>query len=483
MWRWMRSLWNLLRPSASQSQHSAQRSRTQQLLSEFHHVNSHSRYQSMHLLGEGGFGQVYSCFDHMLNRLTAQKSLKQPFRRDEIQIRSLINEARLISYLDHPGVVAVFDAFIGDDGSFHYTMELIKGTNLRSHLREIERKGEYMSLARCLRIVTKLCQTMAYIHKKGVLHLDLKSENIMLGEFGELSILDWGNAYLYAPERYQEYLAKNGKHLDISELINRSVKIVGTPPYMSPEQTLCPRHEMTPATDIFAVGVMLYRMLTGIYPFSLLSNEDFLRELHTLEPKPLHFHRGDVPLRLSQICAKMLAKHIDDRYSNFQEVVEDLQALTDYGQVFERQFYQPGETFIHEGDEGHYAYQILDGQVEIFKILDGSEHVIGTVGPGAMIGELAIFSKAPRSASARAITPTTVYVIGEEEITAELEKLNPWVGRMIHSLSQRFLDQMKPTQDPVTSAPSEEMEAARKFADVIQDHWEDWKAKTIPPEK
>ncbi len=478
MWPWLRKLWASLRLSSPQE---SQPNRAEQLLGEFHQVNH--RYHPIGLLGQGGFGEVYSCFDHTLNRLTARKSLKAPYRKDPAQLRSLINEARLISYLDHPGVVAVFDAYTDEEGAFQYTMELIEGVNLQDELRSIERRGEYMSLSRSLRLLIRLCQTMAYVHQKGVLHLDLKSENIMLGDFGELYILDWGNAYLYAPERYHSYLSRNGKEVDISEVINDSVKIVGTPPYMSPEQTYRQRKELTPASDIFSVGVMLYRMLTGIFPFSLLSTEEFLRELHMIEPKPLHFHRGDVPLRLSQICAKMLAKRVEERYSDFKEVVEDLQSLSEFGQVFDRQFYQAGEVFIHEGERGDCAYQILDGQVEVYRTHEGNEHRVATLGPGEMIGELSIFSQTPRSASVRAIIPTTVYVIGDNEIMAELEKLNPWVGRMIHSLSSRFLEQMEQQDSGDTGESSEDVEAARRLANVIQDQWKGWRAKTMPPIK
>lgn len=478
MWPWLRKLWASLRSTPSEQ---LQPSRAEQLLGEFHVEKD--RYRDVGLLGQGGFGEVYTCFDDTLNRLMARKGLKEPYRQDPARLRSLINEARLISYLDHPGVVAVFDAYTDEHGAFQYTMELIEGINLQDELRSIERRGEYMTLSRCLRILTRLCQTMAYVHQKGVLHLDLKTENVMIGDFGEVYILDWGNAHLFAPERYHAYLTRNGKDVDISEVINDSNDIVGTPPYMSPEQTIKPRTELSQATDVFSVGVLLYRMLTGIFPFSILSTEDFLRELHTLDPKPLHYHRGDVPLRLSQICAKMLAKQESHRYSNFQDVLEDLQALSEFGQVFEREYYQAGEVFIHEGERGNCAYQILDGQVQVYRTYENQEHHVAYLGPGEMIGELAIFSQAPRSASVRAVSPTTVYVIGEDEIMAELEKLNPWVGRMIHSLSSRFLEQIEQKKSHHTSEESVDIEAARKLANVIQDQWKGWRAKTMPPIK
>lgn len=475
MWQWLTQQWNkawalFVRPEPS---------RAQELLADFSRVPR--RYRLTGKLGEGGFGLVQSCFDPILNRRTAHKSLQPEYQKDEVQVRSLINEVRLVCYLNHPGVPAIFDAHIGKENEFFYTMELLSGTSLHAYLRKIERQGEYISLARCLRILTKICQTMAYVHTMGVLHLDLTSENVMLGEFGELHILDWGNAHLFAPKRYQEYLARNGKHVDLSELVNRSVQVVGTPPYMSPEQTRQPRHKLTQSADVFSVGIILYRMLTGIYPFSLLSLDEFLRELHETEPEPLHFHRGDVPLRLSHICSKMMAKEASQRYSNFHEVLADLQSLTDIGREFERRYYQAGEIIVEEGDTGEYAFQILDGQVEVFNIVNGQENILTTIGPGEMIGELTIFSKMPRIVTARAKTPTTVYAISESEVIGELEKLTPWVGKMVHSLSRRFLEQFEHTQDSsITHESQEDIQAAQKLAAVIQDRWDPTR-KSKPP--
>lgn len=402
------------------------------------------RYSFSTYLGEGGFGTVVASFDGYLNRATALKQLHSHFRDDVQQLRAIMNEVRLISYLAHPGVVSVYDAFVDPDGNFNYTMELLNGENLEDLLFRLEDEGKRLPLPLAIKIFTKLIETLAFVHDKGVIHLDIKPSNIMLGEYGEVQILDWGSAHLYAPERYEEYLHRYGKDAKAEDMIHdRSDRIEGTIPFMSPEQTEQPRTQLTPASDIFTTGVVMYQALSGRFPFSYENLERFLHDLHQVEPPLLNELRGDIPIRLSQICAKMMSKSIEDRYSTFQEVLQDLEDFSNSGQMFRQTVYQPGEVLIRQGEMGDHAFQVIDGQVEISVKVDGKEKVLATRGSGAIIGELAVFTKEPRSATVTARETTTIKVLNEAMIMEELEKLNPWVGHMVYQLSQRFIEQNK----------------------------------------
>ena len=437
------------------------------------------RYYTVKYLGEGGFGTVVCCFDNNLNRAAAQKTLHENYRDDRSQLRSIINEVRLISYLKHPGVISIYDAFVGPEGDFTYTMELVEGEDLEDLLIRLEDAGELLPLAQGLKIFTKFCETLAFVHDKGVIHLDIKPSNIMLGQYGEVQILDWGTAHLFAPSRYEEFLHEYGKDAKAEEIIHdRSDRIEGTIPFMSPEQTERPRNQLTPASDIFSTGIVMYRALTGRFPFSYDNLERFLYDLHQVKPPPLHEVRGDIPLRLSQICSKMLAKNIDERYQSFKEVLRDLEDLSNSGQMFEQRVYQEGETLIHEGEEGEQAFQIIDGVVEIFVQVDGKKKLLATRASGSIIGELSVFTKEPRSATVVALETTTVKLLNQQMVVEELEKLNPWVGHMVYQLSQRFVEQNKRIlrledekakllqESGITPAPSE-IEAPKTDPDLF----------------
>lgn len=414
---------------------------SQEILKGYIH---NSRYSFSKYLGEGGFGTVVSSFDGYLNRATALKKLHARFRDDTHQLRAIMNEVRLISYLAHPGVVSVYDAFVDPEGNFSYTMELLDGENLEDLLFRLEDEGTRLPLSQGIKIFTKLIETLAFVHDKGVLHLDIKPSNIMLGKYGEVQILDWGTAHLYASERYEEYLRSYGKDAKAEDIIHdRSSRIEGTIPFMSPEQTERPRNQLTPASDIFSAGVVLYQALSGRFPFSYENLERFLYDLHQVEPTPLHELRGDVPVRLSQICARMLSKDIDSRYSSFHEILKDLEDFSNSGQMFRQVVYQPGEVLIQQGEMGDHAFQIIDGMVEITVDVEGNKKILATRSSGAIIGELAVFTKEPRSATVVAREPTTIKILNQAMIMEELEKLNPWVGHMVYQLSQRFIEQNK----------------------------------------
>lgn len=400
------------------------------------------RYQTVQYIGEGGFGAVSCSFDQNLYRATALKKLHARFRDDQQHLQAILNEVRLISYLDHPGVVPIYDAFVNATGDFCYTMKLLEGENLDQVLWGLEQRGERFPLGQAIKLLTKLSETLAFVHDKGVIHLDLKPSNIMLGRYGEVCILDWGLAHLHDATRYEEYLHAYGKKERIEKIIHdRSNRIEGTIPFMSPEQTELKRNQLTPASDIFSMGVVLYLTLSGHAPFSDENTERFFHDIHQIHPPSLHQIRGDVPFRLSQICHKMLEKNREQRYQSFHDILRDLEDFSYAGQVFEQRVYLPGDILIQQGDRGDQVYQILDGLVEISVEVAGQKKILATRGSGTIIGELAIFTKEPRSATVTALQHTTVKLLNEKMLMEELEKLNPWVGHMIYQLSKRFLDQ------------------------------------------
>jgi serine/threonine-protein kinase len=398
------------------------------------------RYHALGMAGEGGIAQVTSFFDVYLNRVVAIKELKQKSLDSPDLIRSFINESKMIGYLDHPGVVPIYDAFVLDENRFSYSMKFIEGYSLASELKRRKNSAKPgFSIAESVKIITKVGETLAYVHDKGVIHLDLKPENVMLGSYGQVMVMDWGNARLYDNRPFDEYINAFSGNPDFAHFYEeREDIILGTPGYMSPEQTSMPRTALTPASDIFSAGVFFYQMLTGIHPFEAASAESMMHNICNLHQPMPNRYNPEIPRRLSAICQKMLEKRIPERYNSFNDVLQDLNEFSDYGHTFATQLFGPGETIVTEGEEGEFAFLIVKGRVQVSMIVDGRHTVLDELGEGEIAGELAIFSRQKRSATVTAIEPTIIRIMNKTDVESELEKLAPWVGNMVSALSDRF---------------------------------------------
>ncbi|MFP4417922.1 MAG: protein kinase domain-containing protein [Chitinispirillaceae bacterium] len=407
-------------------------------------LKNRRRYINLSFIGEGGSARVTRCFDVCLNRMVAVKELKDESLRDYYLVRAFLTEARLIGYLDHPGVVPVYDTSLRDDGTPCYTMKLIEGQSLANLLYAPYCAGlPLIDLpeTRYLGIFDKLCETLAYVHDRGVIHLDLKPDNIMIGHYGEVMIMDWGNARLYDHGPFLRSVHRIENFTDktlLSEELPEGV-VLGTPNYMSPEQTHLNRDQLRPSSDIFSLGIIFYEMLTGRHPFSTGEPRMVMRQIKQYYPPSPDEVNRDIPRRLAQICMKMLHKDINRRYISFHEVLRDIDACNSSGQTFSTCTIKPGETICREGESGDHSFTILRGRVEVSKLVDGRKKVLAQLGAGEVVGELAVFTRRPRTATVTALEPTIIRIMHRADVDAELEKLSPWVGRMIHTLSERFI--------------------------------------------
>jgi serine/threonine protein kinase len=401
---------------------------------------SKERYHKVDNIGEGGLSRVTTSFDVCLNRIVAMKELREEFLSDPDLLNAFITEVKMISYLDHPGVVTVYDTHLTGDQELRYTMQLVEGQTLQEFLAHHQQPDVVSEnyLSDVTNVFTKLCETLAYVHDKGVIHLDLKTENIILGHYGEVMIMDWGNAYLYNPSLYEEYVRKFRKESSETNIeLEVRDAILGTPLYMSPEQTVS-RTDLGPMSDIFSIGVVMYELLTGQRPFAAATVIEIVENVRTFVPPPVHELNPDIPIRLSNIIGKMMQKEPGDRYQSAHEVLHDLQAAQTSGQAFPLWEIPAGRVIFHEGDPGDFTIRIKSGKIEIAKDNQGSKKVLAILGPGDVLGELAVFSDLPRTATATTLEDTAVYLMRSGEVNAELDKLSPWVSQMIHALSNRF---------------------------------------------
>jgi serine/threonine protein kinase len=263
------------------------------------------KYTLTKKLGQGATSTVYLGFDSFAKRQVAVKVLKQEILNDpkmgKLYQRQLDNEASLAGKLSHPHIVAIYDALIGDDAS-HIVMEYVSGGTLEKYaepdnLLPIDRVVEYMF---------KCCRALNYAQFNGVIHRDIKPANMLLTEDGDIKISDMGAALLLNIEQTQ-------------------VSNIGSPGYMSPEQV---RGEvLTHQTDIYSLGVVMYRLLTGRAPYQAENLASLCQHILHTTPPSLRSLRPDIPPQLELIVARAMHKDKKERYQNWKDFGSDLAAL------------------------------------------------------------------------------------------------------------------------------------------------------------
>ena len=313
-------------------------------------------YRSRSLVARGGMGAILSVWDEDLRRTLAMKIVlgrnEEPDATGtpdvgDNQLVRFLEEAQITGQLDHPGILPVHDLGIDTHGRVYFTMPLVKGQTLKEIFDLTKAEEQGWSTTRALGVLIKVCEAMAFAHSKGVIHRDIKPANIMVGRFGETYVMDWGLAKVLGRKetRVPRSQADVGSSMSLvktdrrddaasdpnSPLITLDGDVVGTPTYMSPEQARGHLAELGPATDVYAVGSMLYQLLTGRAPFH---EPDARVSLHTVlarlldgPPKPIEEIDKNVVPELTAICEKAMAREPEDRYAGMLALAEDLRAF------------------------------------------------------------------------------------------------------------------------------------------------------------
>lgn len=266
-----------------------------------------SHYEVLEKLGEGGMGVVYKAVDSVLGRIVALKFLAAD-RMDAAEVAQFEDEAHAISALNHPHIATIYE-FGQSNGNRFLVLEYLAGGTLGALLRRLRWSGEKMRLETILDYAIQIADGLAHAHRHGIIHRDVKSENVMLTEEGTLKITDFGLAKLRATDNER----------------TGSGAVVGTVSCMSPEQAL--GEELDRRSDIFSFGVLLYHMATGEMPFQGPHALAVMHEILDAEPRPLEQLRPDLPRALQQVLEKALRKDRNTRYQRMEEVLADLQAL------------------------------------------------------------------------------------------------------------------------------------------------------------
>jgi serine/threonine-protein kinase len=384
-------------------------------------------------IAQGGASAVHRIFDKTLLRRCAMKVMAtelQPYPEDR---QRFIEEAQITGQLDHPNVVPIYELSLNSSGVPYFTMKLVEGQTLDAMLAA--RQGEVRQLdwvAPFLDILVKVCDAIAFAHSRGVIHRDLKPANIMVGDFGQLYVMDWGIARLVVGH----HEVAVGRDHDRQSLDKEGI-VLGTPAYMPPEQALGHHDTTDERSDIFSLGATLYEILTGQPPYADAKGRDQLTaaQAGAIVPPEQFVTAGRLPRGLCRIAMKAMAYDPAARYATATALKEDL--VAQLRADLPRRTFAAGELVMREGDPGDSAYIILHGTCRAFKLVDGEEIELRRMGPGEVFGETAILSAKPRSASVQALTPLTVQVVTPEELE-EGVGMNTWLGLFVRTLAERF---------------------------------------------
>ncbi|HGG57404.1 MAG TPA: cyclic nucleotide-binding domain-containing protein [Nannocystis exedens] len=395
-------------------------------------------------IARGGIGAIGIAVDRALHRHVAMKTLHARTYEEPVLVRGFVREAQITGQLNHPNIVPVHDFGVDQSGQLFFTMRLVEGASLKKILKEARASNggfgnSYDQLLNGIEILLKVCDALSFAHSRGVIHCDIKAENIMVGDFGEVYLMDWGGAQLL-PESASDSDRKVKDILAELPGISTEGMVFGTPAYMSPEQALGHRSKMDERSDIFSVGAILYEMICGRAPYRAGNNIESLRLAQRWLIPPLDdlVKRAVVPQELVRIAMKAMAKEPDDRYPSIEAMKLDLVRLVRGGTSFPTRNYGRDELIIREGELGDAAYIIASGKVEAYKTIDGERVSLRIMGPGEVFGEMAIFASSNRSASVIACEDTALIMVTSEIIHHELNSMKPWMGAFIRALATRF---------------------------------------------
>ena len=267
-------------------------------------LKSIGEYDVTGILGRGGMGVVYRGTHRTLKRDVAIKMMLAGSHASDEQAQRFLVEARAVAHLQHPNIVQIFE--VGEsEGTPYFTLEYVTGQSLDVHLR-----NRTLSERDAARLIQTLCLTLQYAHDQGILHRDLKPANVLMTEDGRPKVTDFG-------------LARRIEDSDDSSK-TKDGTIMGTPSYMSPEQARGDVNRLTPATDQYSLGAMLYEMLTGRPPFKGARPVDTVLLVINNEPVALRELQPKLSIDLETICLKAMQKDVAKRYSSCTTMADDL---------------------------------------------------------------------------------------------------------------------------------------------------------------
>jgi serine/threonine protein kinase/tetratricopeptide (TPR) repeat protein len=340
--------------------------------------NKLKQYEILELIGKGGMGEVYLALDTVLNRKVAIKFLSEEMQKDARGRERLLREAKAAASLDHPFICKIYE--VGEiGGQYFFVMEYVEGKDLRAKLDE-----GTLPMRDSLQMALEVAEALEEAHKKGIVHRDLKPSNIMITPQGHIKVMDFGLAKHIVSEGEADF----SKTLTQTSLTEQGA-VVGTIAYMSPEQA---RGEAVDTrSDIFSLGIIIYEMTTGRYPFSQGSPLETLTSILRDATPPPHIRPKAMNPVLRPILHKALAKEPENRYQDIKDLIDDIRKL-------QREFLG-GVRLIFRG------WPMIVAGIVIIAIL--------------ITGSWLLFRRPAVSTSGTGITPISVLVADFQNLTGD----------------------------------------------------------------
>jgi serine/threonine protein kinase len=399
-------------------------------------------------------GSVHRVADPGIRRWVALKRVDagQARRTPEVA-HLLLEEAQITGQLEHPNIVPIYDVGCDADGLPMFTMKLVEGQTLTALISASDRRGHTPDQLRAiLDVFIKACDAVAFAHSRGVIHRDLKPDNIMVGSYGQVYVVDWGCALLRpmrgtTPDRHVT-IDSPGKARGSPE------SVLGTAAYMAPEQARGWLDQLDERSDVFSLGAILYHVLTRRAPHR---GRDWAAQLQLAQvgivtpPSQLH-PPVDVPAELSDIAMRALAPIPSDRFASVLELRDAVRRFLAGGSWFPTRRFGPGDIIIAEGERGDAAFIIVSGECEASRVIRGVPTAIRRMGPGDVFGETAVLTSQPRSATVIATTDVIVTVITREVLESELSG-SKWIGKLVRALAERFREAERRADEVWDSKP------------------------------
>lgn len=383
-------------------------------------------------LGRGGMGRVHPATDRNLLRHVALKRLDKEMSRVRMYRDGFVAEAQITGQLEHPNIVPVHELGFGESGVPYFTMKLVAGLPLDQWLLDPDRlPGTRQRLEEGLEVFVKLCDAVAYAHHRGVVHRDLKPDNIMVADFGQVYLMDWGLA------RLTKTRPASGARSQME-----AKGPVGTPAYMSPEQARGNPREMDERSDVFGLGAVLYEIVSGQVVYGSKSDVDAIlaraRAGRVIPISEASFGLG-VAKRLRDIISRAVAADPNDRYQDVVSLQRDVRQFLRGGLYLPSKTFLMNDLIIREGDTGDAAYMIISGKCRAYRTVEGRQEELAVMGPGQVFGEMALLLDEPRAASVEALERVSLLVLDKRTLDEGLG-IDGWTFALVHALAQRFRD-------------------------------------------
>ena len=304
-------------------------------------------------LARGGMGHIHPATDRNLLRKVALKRIDKAYATHPFYRDGFIAEAQITGQLEHPNIVPVHELAIDADGIAYFTMKLVEGVSFDRWLKR-RPPGSIERIAGGIEVLLKVCDALAYAHHRGVVHRDLKPGNIMVGNFGQVYLMDWGLAKL----------TRSAPASGAKALMNAK-GAVGTADYMAPEQARGNPDDVDERSDVFGIGAILFEILAGQGPYgrpntatAALLERAVAGDITPIDPA---CERIGVSKRIRVVAERATKADPAERYQTVTELQDAMRAFLHGGLHLPRRSFAPGEVIVREGDKGDAAYHNSPG--------------------------------------------------------------------------------------------------------------------------